>query len=238
MLEKPGLTQNQVEIWLVNIPEHINRSVWYETLLNDEEREKADRFYFAKDRLRYVITHGILRRLISQYVAIPPKELVFLKNPFGKPYISPVINTQKIQFNISHSKEGIIIAISKGNELGVDLEFARDTIPILEIAQRFFSPYEYQVLLATPASFRLLSFYRCWTRKEAFIKAKGKGLSIPLDSFDVTVSPDQPPQLIRSSLDPSDLEKWKLREIDTWPNYLATICIEGKDHQFVIKHWQ
>jgi 4'-phosphopantetheinyl transferase len=122
-------------------------------------------------------------------------------------------------------------------DLGIDLEFVKKDIPFLDIAKHFFSQFEYQELLSTPEISRIQAFYHGWTRKEAFIKAKGKGLSIPLDSFDVSISQGKQPAILRSSDDPMDLKNWKLFDLDTWPDYTSALCIEGEQKKINFYHW-
>jgi 4'-phosphopantetheinyl transferase len=232
------MIENQTDIWLVHIPDVIHKSNYYEQLLVKEEIEKANHFVFLKDKLRYVITHGILRLLLSDKLKVPAREIVLNFNSFGKPFLPTEWNPNSLFFNLSHSNLGIVLAFSRDRDLGVDLEYIKKDIPFMDIAKQFFSQTEYQELLSTPEFARLQSFYQGWTRKEAFIKAKGMGLSIPLYSFDVSISQGKLPELLRSSEDPNDLVKWKLIDLITWPDYSSALCIEGEPNQLIYHHWK
>jgi len=231
------MIENQTDIWLILIPEVIHRSHYYEQFMVNEEKEKADHFVFLKDKLRYVITHGILRLLLSDYLNLPAGQIVLKNNSYGKPYLSIEDNPNPLYFNLSHSNSGVVLAFSKYRDLGIDLEYIKKDIPFLDIAKHFFSQSEYQELLSTPENARHQVFYQGWTRKEAFIKAKGRGLSIPLNSFDVSISQGKWPSLLRSSEDPNDLVRWKFYDLITWPDYSSTLCIEGEQNQINYHHW-
>jgi 4'-phosphopantetheinyl transferase len=231
------MLENQTDIWLIYIPDVVNYSPYYEQLLVNEEKEKANHFVFLKDKLRYVITHGILRLLLSDYLNLSSRQIVLKNNSYGKPYLSTENHPESLFFNLSHSNLGIVLAFAKSMDLGIDLEFVKKDIPFLDIAKHFFSQFEYQELLSTPEISRIQAFYHGWTRKEAFIKAKGKGLSIPLDSFDVSISQGKQPAILRSSDDPMDLKNWKLFDLDTWPDYTSALCIEGEQKKINFYHW-
>ena len=225
------------DIWLIHYPDFSSKVTYYESLLCVDEVKQANRFYFPKDRIRYTITHGILRLLIGNYLKIQPKDVIFYKNQYGKPFILTEINYIDLKFNISHSRDGIVMVFSQGKELGIDIEYLKKDIPVNEIAERFFSSFEVQKLNSLPESQQFEAFYNCWTRKESYIKAIGKGLSIPLDSFDVTLVPGEPPLLLRSLTETTDILRWDFHEIETWPNYLSSLCIERGDVKIQIHNW-
>ncbi len=154
-------------------------------LLNQEEREKADRFYFQKDRERFILSKGILRKILGKYLHQDPEKISFSSNSFGKPELqifSPhrENNSGKICFNISHSENVFLVAISRDLELGVDIEFIRPNRPIEKIIEKYFSPEEKKELLQKNEPERLKNFYQLWTCKEAFIKGIGEGMHFPL----------------------------------------------------------
>jgi 4'-phosphopantetheinyl transferase len=184
--------------------------------LSADERERAARFRFDRDRDRYIVCRGSLRELLAARLRIAPASVQFVYGRFGK----PAIDQPEIRFNVSHSHGMAMIALARSREVGCDIEridplFAGEKIP-----ERFFSPYEVAALRALPAADQCDAFFRCWTRKEAYIKACGMGISLALDSFDVTVGPNQPPALLRGA------DGWSLRAIDAPPaGYAAAVVV-------------
>jgi 4'-phosphopantetheinyl transferase len=179
-------------------------------LLSGEEQERASRFKFDRDRNRFIACRGTLRELLR----MKPHEN-FSYGKFGK----PMLEGSQIHFNVSHSNGMGMIAIVRGREVGCDIEridpsFANDKIP-----EQFFSPREVAALRALPAEDQCDAFFRCWTRKEAYIKACGKGMYLPLDSFDVTLAPDRPAAFLRG------VEGWSLHEVQAPPGFAAAMVM-------------
>ncbi len=152
-------------------------------LLTGDERERAGRFHFQRDSSAFAISRGLLRTLAGRYLDAPPERLRFDYTPYGKPYLAGQFAGSPLRFNLSHAHELVLYAFTSGAEVGVDVEYLRPELAGAEIAERFFSPREVEALLTLPVEGRTEAFFRCWTRKEAFIKAVGQGLSFPLDQF-------------------------------------------------------
>jgi 4'-phosphopantetheinyl transferase len=226
-----GIDHNQTHIWKLNLDDVFDTYERFASKLNKVEAEKASRFYFEKDRVSYTITHGFLRLLLSDYLSLDPSQVNYQQNPYGKPFLEDESLNAAIKFNLSHSNRGAVIAISKGQELGVDIEFHKSDFPLEEIAKRFFSTWEVGVLMSLPIGQRKRAFFDCWTRKEAFIKAKGEGLSMPLDRFDIEFFPGERARIVRTYDDPSEADRWSLENINTWSNYSAAVCVEGLINQ-------
>lgn len=226
-----------VIVWRINLSHLDPDQSFYYRFLDDEEIVKSKRFYFEKDQKRYVQSHAILRLILRDMLDQSPRSIQFITNSYGKPYLSNRSGGREVFFNISHSQSGLLIAVSESIECGVDIEFQRDDFPSTEIAEHFFSKNEFQAYSALPEDQRIEAFFNCWTRKEAFIKAKGMGLSIPLGSFDVTLVPGEAARLIHSSLDPDDMNKWSLMNLDSWSNYSAALCSHSLIFDLTIKDW-
>jgi 4'-phosphopantetheinyl transferase len=161
-------------------------------LLEPEERQRAERFRFASDRCRFIAGRGMLREILARHLETAAGDLRFRYNSYGKPSLA----SSDVCFNVSHSSGQALYAIARGREVGVDIErvdrkFAQD-----QISERFFSPSEVRTLRGLPAGQQTDAFFRCWTRKEAYIKARGLGLALALDSFDVSLGPDEPAALL------------------------------------------
>jgi len=220
-----SLHPNQVHIWSVNISEHINKLPIYWEFLNDKEKAKAAQFKFDKDCNCFVVARGVLKKLLSIYLNLKPKEIEFQFADYGKPYIN---HPSKIQFNVSHSKDAILIGFVRNDSIGIDTEYTKRKIEVKEIARQFFSQEEYQSLMALNSEYQLQGFYNCWTRKEAFIKALGSGLSFPLNQFVVSLDSSTKAELKKTKWDSTEKEKWTLQSISQRENYIGAFAVKGK----------
>ncbi len=220
-----------LHLWLVELELSPHELEQARQVLTAGEVERARRFHFDHDRRRFVAAHAALRTVLAQYAGLAPRQLAFLATPHGKPYLSPDVKyaVPDLAFNLSHSGELALIAVTAGRRVGVDIELIRPALAEGNIAERFFSPGEACELAALPEHERASAFFRCWTRKEAFVKARGEGLSLPLASFDVSLRPDRPAALLRTSPDPDEAGRWTLDAvpIDTEAEYEAAVVVEG-----------
>jgi 4'-phosphopantetheinyl transferase len=211
-----------VQIWRASLDQERSVVEGLHLLLCGEERERASRFRFARDRDRYVVGRGVLRTLLSDHVEVAPELLSFLYGPQGKPRLA----TPGPRFNVSHSGPVALYAFSWSGEVGVDVELDRPEFARERIAERFFSPAEVTALRSLPEELQPHAFLTCWTRKEAYIKARGEGLSLPLDRFDVSLHPDEPPALLRTAWSAQEPTEWRLVDLsDVAFGYLAALAI-------------
>lgn len=197
----------------------------YLKLLSDEEISRVNRFMFSKDKDRFVCTRAILRILSGSYLDLDPKEVRFNYNEYGKPSFKPECN---LEFNISHSGNMLVIAIVKENEIGVDIEQINYNFNGLSIARNFFSSHEINLLENLPESEQDIAFFRCWTRKEACIKAIGRGLSFPLYSFSVSLDSDSKAKFIEPIRIRKDTNVWSLYSHRPTSEYISAIAVRGK----------
>ncbi len=206
------------------------------SLLSDDEQERVSRFLFDRDRRRFTHCRAALRRIVGAYLDVPPQSLRFGYQGLGKPFVlSP--QRPKLHFNVSHSHEQALIAVSHDFEIGVDIEYlARRTKSVLALAQRYFSEAERGEIEAAPAEQQRRLFFRCWTRKEAFLKATGTGLTFPLDQFCVSLEASGA-RLLRSIRDDTRAAgRWSLVHLDATPGYLAALASEQRiDH---VRQWR
>jgi len=211
----------EVHVWRVELmqPEHVIQAL--RSTLEQDELFRADRFHFEKDRRAFVVSRGFLREIIGRYTNTRPEQLRFAYGPYGKPALEG-----RLRFNMSHSHDLALIALTEDHELGVDVEYMRADFASADIARRFFSPVEVEVFNSLAQEDQVAAFFRCWTRKEAFIKATGKGLSQPLEGFDVTLGPREPAALLR--VDGEDASRWTLSDVKIDEGYAAALAVEGR----------
>jgi len=201
-----------------------------------DERARARRFRFPRDRDRFIVARGVLRAILGRYLGVDPGRLRFRYSPYGKPALAGPFEDEGIRFNLAHSQGIALYAVSRGREVGIDVEYVRADLADERIAERFFSPREVATLRAVPAEQRREAFFHCWTRKEAYVKARGEGLSLPLDQFDVSLAPGEPAALLSTPGDPPEVTRWSLQALNPGPGYVAALAVEGNGWR--LRCWQ
>jgi 4'-phosphopantetheinyl transferase len=218
-----SLEAGEIHVWRVDLDQPQEVVQQFRSTLETDELDRADRFHFEKDRTAFAVSRGFLRRVLGGYLKTKPEALRFSYGPYGKPALN---GEHRLKFNMSHSRGIALVGVSEAKELGVDVEYMREDFATEDIARRFFSPREVVAFNALPSELQVAAFFRCWTRKEAYIKAIGRGLSQPLDGFDVTLAPDESPALLRA--DEDDVSRWSLCDIDVGGDYAAALVCEGQ----------
>lgn len=217
-----ALKENEVAIWRFSL-EHSEIEVEKAALLlSADEMKRANRFKFAKHRRQFIIARASLRHVLALYAGIAPDTLIFQSGTHGKPFIDRSFG---IEFNLSHSHEMAIIGVTQQGKIGIDIEYTGGREHSLEIARHYFSQTEVEALFSLPEREQPLAFLRCWTRKEAYIKAIGEGLSHPLRTFAVSV--DEVAQLLYDENDESVAEKWSIFSFTPAADYLSAVIVEG-----------
>ncbi len=234
----PVLFEKSIHVWCASLDSLAPSAGDFAEALSAEEHQRASRFCFAQHRTRFVVARGLLRMLLSHYAGIETKRLQFCYGAYGKPSLAGAGEDSQINFNVSHSHELALFAFTRGRAIGVDLERIRPVLDAPQVAQRTFSKNENSELHALSESEREQAFFNCWTRKEAFIKAKGKGLSFPLDSFDVSLMPGEPAKLLRTRFDPEDAASWSLHALHPAAGYAAALAVEGPVEKLACWHWE
>lgn len=202
-----------------------------ESFLSEDEKARADRFHFLDHRRRFVAARGQLRELLGREVGLSPQSLRFRYGPHGKPELE---QTEELCFNLSHSHEAALLATCQGAALGVDLEWIERRVEYLLVGRRFFSEQEVHKLDLCPPEHQREAFFACWTRKEAYIKALGDGLSRPLDSFAVGMLQGEPATLLWSRF-PGELERWSLYNLELPGAYRGALVVEGQGWEVVTR---
>lgn len=219
----PLLSDHEVHVWRgwQDVPEAALPTLL--AVLSADEVQRARRFVTAQLTARFTAARGMMRHVLSGYVDRAPHALAFSYREHGKPYLG---EWPELYFNLSHSHGFMVLAVSRRRDLGVDVEAIRPEVPHESIARRFFSPREVDMLFALPPQQQAHGFFNCWTRKEAYLKALGWGLSIPLDRFDVTLTPGVPAQLLEDRGN-ADLHRWTLCNLEAAPGYAGALAVDG-----------
>jgi 4'-phosphopantetheinyl transferase len=233
--ESPELSGNEVHVWraVLDQPHDYTRGLMQ--FLARDEAARAEKFYFPRDRARFIVAHGTLRVILARYLSCEPSALRFSYSPYGKPALAGEFVRAGLAFNLAHSAGMALYALTRGQEIGVDVERMRE-LEYEQVSERFFSPYEVSVLCSLPPEERQAAFFRCWTRKEAYLKARGMGLSLPLDMFDVSLAPGEPPALLNIREGRQEPSCWSLYDLSFDPGYAAALAIKG--HPASVHCWQ
>ena len=227
-----ALNSDVIELWCVFYDriadERLHRS--YRSLMNEAERKQEVRFHFENDRRRYLLTRALVRTVLSRYAPVSPGDWTFSKNEYGRPQIS---NAEALgaglSFNISHTRSLIVLGVTRGRALGVDVENIASRSAPIDVADRYFAADEVAALAGTSVEQQPYRFFEYWTFKESYIKARGMGLSIPLDKFsfsypsDTSVSLSVHPELA------DDAQRWLLWQFQPTPEYLVAVCAERSE---------
>jgi 4'-phosphopantetheinyl transferase len=217
----PPLGVDEAHLWRLDLDAAGSEAA--ADILSEEERARAARFHFERDRRRFIAGRAALRRILGAYLERAPTALVFVMGHHGK----PELEDPGLEFNLSHSGGCGLIAVTRGRRIGVDVEGIRTDFACEDIARRFFAPAEVKILAASPPDEYATAFFRCWTRKEAYVKARGDGLSLALDRFEVPLEATATRAIASCLDDPPESSRWSLREVLPRPGYLGALVVEG-----------
>lgn len=227
-----NLDKNEIHIWRKRLDDCNSDVNKYECILSRDELEKAHRFKFEKDKNYYIVGRGTLREILSKYLNADSAKLKFSYSQNGK----PSLENNKLKFNLSHSNGYAAYAFTTDDEIGIDVEYMREIPDILQVSERFFSEMERDELNKIGENQLELGFFNCWTRKEAFLKAIGDGLSYPLENFSVTLNPKDEPKIFWIKDHPDKIKFWSLYNLPAAIHYVSSVAIKAKDKKIVIKN--
>jgi len=229
---------NEVTIWFVRLDQRTRPVERLSRLLSHDEQDRARRLRFRHDAIRFVTLRAVLRTVLGERLGASPEEISFAYGPYGKPELAMPFNGRGVAFNVSHSADLGVVAVTARHRVGVDVERVRPLPDLEAMSELLFSPREQGTLRAIPSILRPRAFLNCWTRKEAYIKAIGTGCSHPLARFSVSLAPGTPVRLEQCEDDPSEPERWTLAALDADPDYVAAIAIEGRPRRMVCHTWR
>ena len=217
----PSLETGTVHVWRIALSQEDDSVKRFRSTLEPGELDRAARFHFDKHRQHFIVARGFLRSVVARYLGSQPEALQFEYGAYGKPALA---SGHTLRFNLSHSNEVALLAVALDAELGVDVEHIRPDFAGEDIARRYFSRAEVDVFNTLPPEERVAAFFRCWTRKEAYIKAIGKGFSQALDAFDVTLAPGVAPALLRAEDDQAS--RWWMSDVEVGEGYAGALLVE------------
>ncbi len=220
---------NEIHIYRSSLETTSDKIKDYESFLSADELYKANRYKFEKDRVHYITGRALLRNILSRYLNQFPGEIVFSYSDKGKPFIKDT----EVKFNLAHSGGRAVYAVANNIDIGIDIEFMRELPDALQIAKRFFSEKEVDEFSEIREVDIRTAFFNCWTRKEAFIKAVGEGLSYPLKDFSVTLKPGDKPEILWIKDKAEEVKYWSLINIDTDENYISSLAVKAENVKVV-----
>ncbi len=232
------LRTEEVHVWAVGLVQADAVVEGLRATLSEDERERAEKFYFEKHQREYVVARGALRNILARYMRCEAGSLEFNYSLQGKPMlVRPPSPLPALEFNLSHSGQVAIYVVTRGRRVGIDIEAMRKLDDLEGLARSNFSAAENAVLKSLPASQKHEAFFNCWTRKEAYIKALGDGLGYPLDQFDVTLRLGEKARLLKVASDPQEAARWRLEALDVAIGYTAAVIVEGQDWTMRMWRW-
>ena len=227
MIPVPGHEASRLRFRLISLEQPEADRERLLSSLTEEELRRGDRLIDRVKAQRFLVGRGVLRQTLAGVVGVEPGEVRFSEGEFGKPYLSHQPGGEPVSFNVSHAGSYLLLAVGHGAEAGIDLEEVREDLDFAPMARRYFSQREQDDLFTLLPEERLAAFYRCWTRKEAYLKGTGTGFSQPSTSFDVSLSPQQAPALLAHRGSPAEVDRWSICDLPMPKGYCAAIAVEN-----------
>ncbi len=231
------LGPDEVHVWCASLQQSPAQVARFARTLSDDERDRAARTRHAPARHEFIVVRGLLRTLLADYLNVDSRRLAFCSGPTGKPALVEPASALPFYFNVSHSHELTLIAVTRRGEVGVDVERLRPFANDLGLAERFFSRHESGALRALPAERRIEAFFHAWTRKEAFLKASAHGLTYGLDRVEVTLLHDDPARFVRIDGEEAAARCWSLHHLTPAAGYVGALAMHAHDYRLVCWHW-
>ena len=228
---------SEVHVWCAEVDASDAVLHRLEPSLSADERRRADAFRFDRDRRRFVMRRAVLRNLLGQYLGANPNRIALEYGSNGKPALGAPFAERRLHFNLSHSADLAVFAFARDRAVGVDVELMGPLVDLEAIADRYFSPVEKAAMRSVSPSQRLEAFFNAWTRKEAYVKARGEGLARSFDSFDVSLVPGEPARLLNDA-DSDVNDRWSLRNLAPAPGFLGAVAAAGEGWDLRCWHWQ
>ena len=226
LVPTPAPATGQVQLHLVTLDCTAGELARLRGFLTADELLRCDRLIDRERRERAVAGRGLVREMLAGYLGEEPEQLRLSEGEFGKLHLSDHLEADSISFNLSHAGNRLLFAVCVGFEVGVDMEQVRQDLQYRAMAERYFSAREQQELFSLPVPDQLAAFYRCWTRKEAYLKGTGSGFSQPANGFDVSLLPRHPPALLAHGTSPGEAARWSIRDVAMPAGYCAAVAVD------------
>jgi 4'-phosphopantetheinyl transferase len=231
-LSPPG--PGEVRVWLTELDPGAAVVDRLFAVLSPDERKRAARFHFRQDAMRWIVARATLRDILGHCLRTDPAAIAFGYGKKGKPALS---GSTDLQFSVAHSAEVAAYAVSVGAPVGVDVERLRPLDQLETIAERTFSRRECEVLRGLPVELRPAGFFNCWTRKEAYVKALGEGLSYPLQQFSVSLEPGAPARLESVDDAPDHVDGWTMEALSLRPGFTGAVVVATRPARVICEWW-
>ncbi len=235
--DRVALGENEVHIWRTSLLRTAGEYRQLQTFLDENELAHAQSFFSIEKRWHWVAARGTLRFLLGMYLRTYPAQLTFCYNAHGKPDLGDEWQQEHIRFNLSHSTGLALYAFVRRRQIGLDIERVRASVRHMRLAQQKFAPGEYETLQRLSPAEQQQAFFTCWTRKEAYLKARGEGMAYGLRSFEVSLKPGEPAVLLVNHLDPFECQRWSIKDILPGEDYVGTLIVERKGQTPVSCHY-
>ena len=228
------LLDQEIHIWQASLDQLPATLARFSETLSEDEQTRARRFHFERDREHYIAGRGILRQVLGQYLGLAPEKVEFVYGDHGKPALP---GDSPLRFNLAHSNDRMLLAVTLRHEIGIDLEYLH-LIPEADgIAKNYFTKAENKAMRSLPESQKLEGFFAHWVCKEAYLKALGDGLAKPLEAFEVLPTIRKPQGLLKVADQPEESKRWHFQVLRPMDGYIAALAVEQKDLKNVYWHW-
>ncbi|HEU4628276.1 MAG TPA: 4'-phosphopantetheinyl transferase superfamily protein [Gemmatimonadaceae bacterium] len=231
------LAEVGIHVWTATLDRSADERARLATVLADDERERVRRLRREQDRARFIVRRAVLRAILGRYIGCSPQDVCFTANRFGRPALRGPAAGLDVRFSATHSHALAVYAVAHARHVGVDVERVRPIPELERIARHHFAPGESAALCALPPDVRTTAFLHCWTRKEAYVKALGVGLSFPLDQFEVSVRPDAPAALLADRIHPAHAGAWAMHDLPLGDEYVGSVTADGRDWGMRLMSW-
>ncbi len=237
-MEDLSLKNNEVHVWRASLDIADSQIEILSGALSHNERTRSEKYHFERDQKRFIAGRGILRNILSRYLKTEPEEIVFSSNAHGKPFLSDACNNKEISFNLSHAHDLALYAVTAKRRVGIDLEYIQQAFQWEAIVERFFSPGEQAEIWTLPEKERCRAFYTYWTRKEAFLKAQGLGLTNDIKEVDVNFKSEGSAPLLKLNRAPDKADCWELHDLYPGFGYAGALAVDGRGLGVNGWHWR
>lgn len=234
-LPSQPLTDSDIHIWCASLSASAEDLSRYTTLLSQDELERAKRFHFERDHNHFIVGRALLRTFIGSYLDMEPSQIEFVYGQYGKPALKTVLHKKHLEFNLSHSKDFAVYAFGLDRKIGIDLEHIRPMPDMDDFVRQFFSLRENVLVNSLSGKQKEETFFKIWTCKEAFLKANGSGLTVPINQVEISVEHDGSITLLSIGGGREQADAWRLELFSPSPDHQAALVVEGHNVQVVFQ---